>query len=84
MRPRKSKRRLYTRTDGQHQNQTDYIFCSPRRKNSVQSAKTRPGADCDSDHELLIVKFRLELKNIQKMTRPFRYDVNQIPNDYTM
>ena len=49
---------------------------------SVQSAKTRPGADCDSDHELLIAKFRLKLKKVGKTTRPFRYDLNQIPYDY--
>ena len=50
------KRRLYTWTspDGQYQNQIDYIFCSQKRRSSIQSAKTRPGADCDSDHELLI------------------------------
>ena len=56
------KRRLYTWTspDGQHQNQIDYILCSQRWRNSIQSAKTRPGADCGSDHELLIAKFRLE------------------------
>ena len=50
------KRRLYTWTspDGQHQNQTDYILCTQRWRSSIQSAKTRPGADCGSDHELLI------------------------------
>ena len=46
--------------------------------------KNRPGADCGSDHELLIAKFRLKLKNVWKTTRPFRYDLNQIPYDYTM
>ena len=46
-------------------------------------AKTRPGADCGSDHELLIAKFRLQLKKVGKTTRPFRYDLNQIPYDYT-
>ena len=50
----------------------------------VQSAKTRPGADCSSDHELLITKFRLKLKKVGKTTRPFRYDLNQIPHDYTV
>ena len=49
-----------------------------------QSAKTRLGADCGSDHELLIAKFRLKLKNIRKTTRPFRYDLNQIIYDYTV
>ena len=46
--------------------------------------KTRPGADCGSDHELLIAKFRLKLKKVGKTTRPFRYDLNQIPCDYTV
>ena len=45
-------------------------------------SKTRPGADCGSDHELLIAKFRLKLKKVVKTTRPFRYDLNQIPHDY--
>ena len=45
-------------------------------------SKTKPGADCGSDHELLIAKFRLKLKKVEKTTRPFRYDLNQIPNDY--
>ena len=49
-----------------------------------QSAKTRPGADCGSDHELLIAKFRLKLKKVGKTTRPFRYDLNQILYDYTV
>ena len=79
-------RRLYawTSPDGQHQNQIDYILCSQRWKSSIQSAKTRPGADCGSDHELLIAKFRLKLKKVGKTTRPFRYDLNQIPYDYTV
>ena len=50
----------------------------------MQSVKTRPGGDCGSDHELLIAKFRLKLKKVQKTTRPFRYDLNQIPYDYTV
>ena len=80
------KRRLYTWTspDGQHQNQIDYILCSQRWRSSIQSAKTRPGADCGSDHELLSTKFRLKLKKVGKTTRPFRYDLNQIPYDYTV
>ena len=53
-------------------------------RNYIQSAKTRPGADCGSDHELLIAKFRLKLKKVGKTTRPFRYNLNQIPYDYTM
>ena len=55
-----------------------------RWKSSIQSAKTRLRADCGSDHELLITKFRLKLKKVGKTTRPFRYDLNQIPYDYTM
>ena len=53
-------------------------------KRSIQSAKTRPGADCGSDHELLIEKFRLKLKKVGKTTRSFIYDVNKIPYDYTV
>ena len=48
----------------------------------IKSAKTRPGADCDLDHELLIAEFRLKLKKVGKTTRPFMYDLNQIPYDY--
>ena len=69
------KRQLYTWTspDGQHRNQIDYSLCSQR-----------PGADCSSDHELLITRFRLKLKKIGKTAKPFRYDLNQIPYDYTV
>ena len=75
---------LWTSPDGQHRNQIDYILCSQRWTSSIQSAKTRPGADCGSDHELLIAKFRLKLKKVRKTTRPFRYDLNQIPYNYTV
>ena len=51
---------------------------------SIQSAKTRPGADCGSDHELLIARFRIKLKKLGKTTRSFRYDLKQIPYDYTV
>ena len=66
------KRRLYTWTspDGQHRGQTDSILCSQRWRSSIQSAKTRPGADCGSDHELLIAKLGLKLKEVGKTTRP--------------
>ena len=72
------KRRLYTwrSPDGQHRNQIDYILCSQRWRSSIQKAKTRLG--------LLIGKFRLKLKKVGKTTRPFRYDLNQIPYDYTV
>ena len=74
------KRRLYTWTspDGQYLNQIDYILCSQSSRSSMQSTE-RPGADCGSDHELFIAKFRLKLKKVGKITRPFRYDLNQIP-----
>jgi len=77
----RQKRRLYTWTspDGQHQNQIDYILCSQRWRSSIQSAKTRLGADCRSDHELLIAKFKLQLMKVGKTSRPFRDDLNQIP-----
>ena len=80
------KRRLYTWTspDGQHRNQTDYILCSQRWRSSIQSAKTRLGTDCGSDHELLNAKFRLKLNKIGKTTRPFRHDLNETPYDYTV
>ena len=64
--------------------QTDYILCSQRWRSSIQSAKTRPGADCGSDHELPKVKFRLKLKTVGKTTTSFRYDLNQISYDYTV
>ena len=53
-------------------------------ESSIQSAKTRPRADCGSDHALLIAKFRLRVKKVGKTTRAFRYDLNQIPYDYTV
>ena len=56
----------------------------PRWRSSIQAAKTRPGADYGSDHELLTAKFRLKLKKVGKTTRSFRYDLNQIPYDYTV
>ena len=53
-------------------------------ESSIQSTKTRPGADCGSDHELLITRFILKLKKVGKTSRPFRYNLNQIPYDYTV
>ena len=61
-----------------------YILCSQRWRSTIQSAKTRPGADDGSDHKLLIAKFRLKLKKVGKTSRPFRYDLDQIPYDYTV
>ena len=75
------KRRLYTCTspDGQYQKKIDYILCSQRWRSSIQSEKTTPGAECGSDHELLITKFRLKLKKVGKTTRQFRYDLKPNP-----
>ena len=74
------KRRFCTWTSpyGPYQNQT------LRWRSSIQSVETRPGADCGSDHELLIAKFRLKLKKVGNTTRPFRYDLSHIPYDYTV
>ena len=58
------------------------FFAAKKEKLHTVSKKKRPGADCGSDHELLIAKFRLELKKVGKTTRPFMYELNQIPNNY--
>ena len=60
------------------------FFCSLRWKSCIQQAKTRPVADCGSDHELLLDKFRLKLKKVGKTTRPFRYNLNLILYNYTV
>ena len=80
------KRSLYTWTspDGQYQNQTDFFLCSWRWRGSIHSVKTRLGADWGSGHELLIAKFRLKLKKVGETTRPFKYDLNKIPYNYTV
>ena len=65
-------------------NHIDYVLCSRRWKSSIHSAKTRSGADCGSDNQLLIVKFRLKLKKVGKTTRLFGDNLNQIPYDYTV
>ena len=66
------------------QSNVSAFLCSQRWRSSIQSAKTRLGADCGSDHELLIVKFRLKWKKVGKTTTSFRYYLNQIPYDYTV
>ena len=64
---------------------SDWLYSfSQRWRSSIQTTKTRPGADCGSEHELLIAKFRLKLKKEGETTRPFRYDLNQISYDYTV
>ena len=78
------KTHTWTSPDCQHWNQTDKILCIQRWRSFIQSAKSRPRTDCGSDHELLIAKFRLKLKKVGKTNSPFRYDLNQIPYDYTV
>ena len=60
------------------------IFFAAKDGEALYSQLKQDGADCGSDHELLIAKFRLKLKKVVKTTRPFRYDLNQIPYDFTM
>ena len=60
------------------------IFFEAKDEEALYLAKTRPGADCGSDHKLLIAKLRLKLKKVGETTRPFMYDLNQIPYDYTV
>jgi len=71
-------------TRRQYQNQIDYILCNRRWRSAIQSVKTRPGADCGSDHELFTAKFRLKLRKVGKTVRPFMYDLNRIPYDCTV
>ena len=88
----KHKRKLYTWTSpyGQHWNQIDFILCSERWWRSIQSARKKKkqnktlGVNCGTDHELFTAKFRLKLKKVGKTTRWFRYDLNQIPYNYTV
>ena len=79
-------RRLYMWRSpyGQYQSQIDYILCSQRWRGSIQSAKSRLRAECGSDHELLIAKFRFKLKKVGKTISLFRYNLNQIPYHYTV
>ena len=81
---RNRRRHTWTSPDGQHQNHMDYILWNQRWSSSIQSAKTRLGADYGSHHELLTAQFRLKLKKVGKTPRPFRYDLDQIPYDYTV
>ena len=80
------KRQLYTWTspNGQCQNQTGYFLCCRRWRSCLQSVKTRPGADCGSDHQLLIAKFRLKLKKVGETFSQARYNLNQISYEYTV
>ena len=60
------------------------LFFEAKDGEALQSAKIRSGADCGSDHEVLIAKFRVKLKKVWKVTRPFKYELNKIPYDYTV
>ena len=80
----KRKHYIWTSPDGQYGNQVNYSLCSQKWRISIQSAKTRPGADCGTDYELLMGKFRLQLKKVVKTTTPLRCDLNQIPYNYTV
>ena len=75
-------------THGHHQTVSTkirlIIFFVLKMEKLYRVSKTRPGIDCGLDHELLIAKFRFKLKNVRKTTRPFRFDLNQIPYDYTV
>ena len=80
------KRQLYTWTSPncQYRNQIDYILCSQRWRNPLQSAKTRPEVDCGLDHQLFIAQFKLKLKKEGKFMRPVRYNLNQIPYEHAV
>ena len=80
------KRQLYTRTspNDQDRNLIENVLCSQRWRSWIQSAKTRRGAACGSDHQLLVAKFRLKLKKVGETTGPVRDDLNQIPYEYTV
>ena len=77
-------RRLYTWTspNGKHRNQIDFIVCSKRWRSSVLSVSTRPGADCGTDHQLLLATFRIKLRKNQELVKPTRYDLENIPYTY--
>ncbi|RWS06003.1 endonuclease-reverse transcriptase-like protein [Dinothrombium tinctorium] len=80
------KRRLYTWTspNGLYRNQIDYVLCSQRWCSSVLAVKTYPGADCGSDHELLVAKIKVKLCNIKKTAPPKKFDVSKIPPSYAV
>ena len=75
---------IWTSPNGQYKNQINYILCDWRWRSCLQTLKTRLGADCDSDYQLLISKFRVKLKKEVKTTRPAKYDLNQIPYTYAV
>ena len=75
---------IWTSPDSQYVNQIDYIPCSLRQRSYIKSAQTRLKHGCASDHKQLMAKFRLKWKKVGKTARLFRYDINQIPYDYTV
>ena len=79
-------RRLYTWTSpgGMYRNQIDYIICKQRWKSSLQSAKTLPGADYGTDHELLTTRLKVKLKKNKAVQKPVKYNLNNIPEAYNV
>ncbi len=80
------KRKLYTWTspDGQYRNQIDYILVRKRWQSAVKSANTLPGADCGTDHELLVAVIHIKLRKVKKQDRVNKYSLNEIPERYTI
>ncbi|CAF1396827.1 unnamed protein product [Adineta steineri] len=80
------KRRLYTWTSpgGQYRNQIDYILCNQRWRSSIKLSKTRPTADCGTEHELLLAKIQIKLKKTGKVVKQLKYDSANIPHQYTV
>ena len=77
-------RRLYTwiSPGDRIRNQIDYIMVPKRWQSSIQDVKTRPGADCGSDHQMLVCKLKLKLKSMKRTAAPVRYDVSSIPEEF--
>ena len=82
----KHPRRLYTwtSTDGNTKNQIDCILIEKRWTTTMQDITTKPNADCDTDHELLVATLKLKLKHKKKFTRPIRYDLHEIKEEYNI
>jgi len=78
------KRRLYTWTspDGKHRNQIDYIMCNNRWRSAIQAMRTLPGADCGTDHELLMAEIRVKLRKSKRKCAPTRYDMERVSEGY--
>ena len=75
---------MWTSANGLHWNQIDYILCQIRWRSTVHMTKMLPGADCDLDHEPLVAQLKLKLKVMKKASRPVRYDLNKISQEYAV